>query len=67
MAKRPIFNKWVKRGSRQVNINNQNSAGVFESRLYVNNGQTATLTRATHKTLAGAERWSKRTLGIGKG
>jgi hypothetical protein len=45
-------------GNRVVRTCNQNSAGVFESRLYVNKGETATLICAKHKTLAGAQKWA---------
>ena len=45
-------------GNRVVRTCNQNSAGIFESRLYVNKGETATLTCAKHKTLAGAQKWA---------
>lgn len=45
-------------GTRLVRSSNQNSANVYESRLYVNNGETATLSCAKHKTLAGAKKWA---------
>ena len=54
--------KRITKGSRVVVINNQNTARVFESRLYVNGGETATLTCTTHKTLRGAEKWAGRTV-----
>lgn len=47
-------------GNRVVRTSNQNSAGVFESRLYVSKGETATLTCAKHKTLAGATKWAQK-------
>ena len=49
-------------GSRMVITDNRNSAGVYESRLYVNNGESATLTCAKHKSRAGAIRWANKTL-----
>ena len=61
MAKK-FVNTSIKKGSREVVISNQNTAGVFESRLYINRGQTATLTHATHKTLAGALKWANKIL-----
>lgn len=48
----------AKKGSRVVISSNQNTAGVWESRLYVSNGEIATPTCAQHKTLAGAEKWA---------
>ncbi|MET3996617.1 hypothetical protein ABID65_008294 [Bradyrhizobium sp. S3.9.2] len=47
-------------GSRVVRTCNMNSAGLFESRLYVNKGDTATLICAKHKTLAGAQKWASK-------
>lgn len=47
-------------GSRIVYTNNQNTAGIYESRLYVSKGETATPTCARHKTLAGAKKWASR-------
>ena len=35
---------------------------TYSSRLYVNNGETATLTHATHSTKAGAIRWANKQL-----
>ena len=61
MAKK-FINTSVKKGSREVYISNQNTAGIFESRLYVNRGETATLTHASHKTLTGAIRWANKIL-----
>ena len=34
----------------------------YDSRLYVNNGNTATLTSARHKTEAGARKWADKVL-----
>lgn len=48
----------AKKGSRVVISSNQNTAGIWESRLYVSGGETATLTCAKHKTLQGAEKWA---------
>lgn len=56
--------KEIKNGSKSVIISNQNTAGIYESRIFVNNGQTAGYQNAEHKTLKGAERWAKRTLGL---
>lgn len=53
----------TRKGSRVVISNCQNSAGVWQSRLYVNNGETATLTCARHKTESGARRWARKHLG----
>ena len=47
-------------GSRVVRISHQNNA--FESRLYVDHGDVATLTAASHKTKAGAKRWATKVL-----
>jgi len=54
--------KKIKSKSRTVIINNMNTAKIFESRLFVNHGETATLTHADHKTLKGAERWASKVL-----
>lgn len=51
-------------GSRQVVTTANTSEGPWSSRLYVNNGETATLTNASHKTEAGAQKWAKKTLGM---
>jgi hypothetical protein len=48
-------------GSRQV-VTWQHAPGFFDSRLYVNGGETATPTSSRHKTLAGAKRWAERRL-----
>lgn len=47
-------------GNRVVRTCNRNSAAMFESRLYVNKGETATLVCAKHKTLAGAKKWAEK-------
>ena len=62
MAKIPFIFKTVRKGSRIVKIDNQNTARIFQSRLYVNRGETATLTHAEHKTLQGALRWADKVL-----
>lgn len=36
--------------------------GRFSSRLYVNNGETATLICAKHKTMAGVQRWAAKVM-----
>lgn len=36
--------------------------GRFSSRLYVNNGETATLICAKHKTMDGVQRWASKVL-----
>ena len=45
-------------GSKVVISTNQNTADIWESRLYVDNGNIATPTNAKHKTKAGAIRWA---------
>jgi hypothetical protein len=40
--------------------NDRNS--IWHSRLYVNNGETATLTSAKHKSEAGARKWAAKAL-----
>lgn len=50
------------KGSRKV-ISSRNGEGYeWSSRLYVNNGETATLTCAKHKTEKGARAWADKTL-----
>ena len=39
-----------------------NSPKHYNSRLYVNHGETATLTHANHKTKKGAIRWANKVL-----
>jgi hypothetical protein len=50
----------IHKGSRVV-IGIVTDAGI-SSRLYVNNGETATLVCAKHKTLAGMQRWAAKVL-----
>jgi hypothetical protein len=50
----------TRKGSRVVISNNQNSSGIWESRLYVSGGETATLTCAKHKSMAGAKKWAEK-------
>ena len=52
----------TRHGSRTVIASNANAAGTWESRLYCNRGEVATLVIAKHKTRAGAIRWAKKTL-----
>lgn len=52
-------------GSRKV-ISFSNDGKHYSSRLYVNNGETATPTNADHTTEKGARRWAKKVLKIGK-
>lgn len=50
------------KGSRKV-ISFSNGEGYpWSSRLYVNNGETATMTNATHKGETGARRWAAKVL-----
>lgn len=53
----------IRNGTRSVISNNGNTAGVWESRLYVNDGDTATPTAAEHKTRKGAINWAQKVLG----
>lgn len=48
-------------GSRKV-IGFSNDGSRWESRLYVNHGETATLTSAKHKSRKGAESWARKVL-----
>lgn len=48
------FQKNVKKGSRVAIISANESTGPFSVRLYVNNGETATLSVKKSKTLKGA-------------
>ena len=50
----------TRNGSRVVITSIQE--GDYESRLYVNDGKTATLQYATHRTESGARRWAKKIL-----
>ena len=58
------------RGSRVVHTGNNSGDGYgkdnFYSVLFVNNGDTATTTRAYHKTLTGAINWANKILAKGK-
>lgn len=53
----------ITRGSRVVIASRNDATARWESRLYVNGGDTATATAAKHKTTFGALRWAKRLLG----
>lgn len=57
----------TKNGSREVVSTANDASSIWSSRLYVNHGETATLTCAKHKTQAGAVKWAKKTLGIVEG
>jgi hypothetical protein len=48
-------------GSRVV-ITSVYGQGRYESRLYVGNGEIATLTSAKHTTEKGAKQWAKKVL-----
>jgi hypothetical protein len=50
----------IQNGTRVVIVTED--MGRFSSRLYVNNGETATLICAKHKTLKGAQRWAAKVL-----
>lgn len=54
----------AKNGSRVVLSNNQNSAGVWESRLYVSGGETATTICAKHKSLKAAQKWAAKQVAV---
>lgn len=49
------------KGSRKV-ISFSNDGTQWESRLYVDNGEVATLTNANHKSRKGAEKWASKVL-----
>lgn len=51
----------TRRGSRMVISTARPNKG-WDSRLYVNNGSTATLVRALHKSLDGAMAWADKKL-----
>lgn len=52
----------IERGSRKV-IAFRNGAGfVWEARLYVNKGETATLTSGRFKTERGVRQWAEKVL-----
>jgi hypothetical protein len=48
-------------GSLKV-VSTSNDGSRWTSRLYVNCGETATLTHATHRTEAGARKWATKTM-----
>lgn len=56
-----MTNFTIKNGSREVMVICQD--GRFSARLYVNNGETATLQSWKGKTEAGARKWAARILG----
>jgi hypothetical protein len=49
-------------GTRQVLTTSNDAEGPFWSRLYVNNGETATMVSATHKSLKGAAKWAQKAI-----
>jgi hypothetical protein len=51
----------IRNGSHLVR-SNATLPGRWASRLYVNDGETATLVCAKHKTREGAERWARKVL-----
>lgn len=51
----------IRNGSHLVRSNRM-LTGRWASRLYVNDGETATLICARHKTREGAERWARKVL-----
>lgn len=51
------------RNDGRVVISYSNDGSKWSSRLYVNDGETATLTNAKHKTRKGAEAWARKVLG----
>jgi hypothetical protein len=53
--------KRITNGSRQVVICHEGERVVF-ARLFVNNGETATPTETSAKTLKGAEKWAGKIL-----
>ena len=40
----------------------EENEGLFNSRMYVNGGETATNTAAKHQTMAGATKWAKQVM-----
>lgn len=52
----------TKRGSRIVKSFRNAEGSTWFSRLYVNAGETATLTASKHQTEAGARRWAEKAL-----
>lgn len=51
-------NSFETKGNKSVVTSRKNSAGKWESVLFVNNGETATSRRAIHNTEAGAKKWA---------
>lgn len=49
-------------GSRKVITTSNDGVTGFSSRLYVNNGETATTISANHQTLKGAQKWAAKVL-----
>jgi hypothetical protein len=52
----------IKAGNRLVIASRNDETYPWSSRLYVNGGETATLTSAKHKSEAGVRRWAERVL-----
>jgi hypothetical protein len=57
-----IFRQYKIDDRRVVHSHANTEAGPWESRLYVNGGETATLVCAEHKTEKGAEKWAHKIL-----
>lgn len=57
-----MFQTTIKQGSRQVVIRANDAQGPFTSRLYVNNGETATLLTKKAATLKGAQKQAAKML-----
>lgn len=49
-------------GTRQVISSRNQEGSTWWSRLYVNNGETATLVNAKHSTETGARKWAAKQL-----
>lgn len=49
-------------GSRQVIASRNEAGSIWNARLYVNNGETATLVAGKFKSDAGLERWAAKQL-----
>lgn len=49
---------------RVISFANNYEGATWHSRLYVNDGETATLTARKHSTEAGAIKWAKKVLGL---
>ena len=57
----PMFSQvTAQQGSRHVVTSANTDQGPFESRLYVNRGNTATQVSAKHKSLNGAAKWAQK-------